>query len=247
MENRTLQAKLNTDFEKIEVASKSMGENTQNARKLCKSYRWGRFCEYTRGQCGAEVSVLKSWPGAGCQRTEGKVAVSHEEQSEMLFDKGSSGSAQTWPSIRGRASRTEEHLQHFGGEHQPGEGTVDREVQGVSGGDQDAPGGPSRHCAGGGCCQRLWGDDRQSSMRLSMGCSGGFWSSQNHTVRPKVSLASPATSCSPKLQSLRTRQMGPVSPRRSMSRKFKSWLSRWRTCRRYWRTLRLSIKRHLKK
>ncbi len=56
----------------------------------------GRFCEYRRGQCGAEVSVFEELPGAGGQRTEGKVGhIAWGAKARYLFDKGSPGSAQT--------------------------------------------------------------------------------------------------------------------------------------------------------
>ncbi|XP_050948774.1 ankycorbin isoform X2 [Labeo rohita] len=71
MENRTLQARLNTDFEKIEVASKSMGEDTQKCQEELQEDNVVQKFQYLKSCLEQEVKDLKE-----------KLAISQEEQKQ---------------------------------------------------------------------------------------------------------------------------------------------------------------------
>ncbi|KAL0162886.1 hypothetical protein M9458_042282, partial [Cirrhinus mrigala] len=71
MENRTLQARLNTDFEKIEVASKSMGEDTPKCQEELQEDNVVQKFQYLKSCLEQEVKELK-----------GKLAKSQEEQNQ---------------------------------------------------------------------------------------------------------------------------------------------------------------------
>ncbi|KAK2872601.1 hypothetical protein QQF64_017777 [Cirrhinus molitorella] len=77
MENRNLQARLNTDFEKIEVASKSLGEDTQKCQEELQM----------RGDAQEDNVVqkfqyLKSCLEQEVKELKGKLAISQEEQKQ---------------------------------------------------------------------------------------------------------------------------------------------------------------------
>ncbi|XP_073680979.1 ankycorbin isoform X2 [Garra rufa] len=77
MENRNLQARLNTDFEKIEVASKSLGEDTQKCQDELQ----------VRGDTQEDNVVqkfqyLKSCLEQEVKELKGKLAISQEEQKQ---------------------------------------------------------------------------------------------------------------------------------------------------------------------
>ncbi|XP_043077540.1 ankycorbin isoform X2 [Puntigrus tetrazona] len=81
MENCTLQAKLNTDFEKIEVASKSMGEDTQKCQEALQELQMrGDSVSTQEDNVVQKFQYLKSCLEQEVKELRGKLAVLHEEQ-----------------------------------------------------------------------------------------------------------------------------------------------------------------------
>uniref|UniRef100_A0A673MXG4 Ankycorbin-like n=1 Tax=Sinocyclocheilus rhinocerous TaxID=307959 RepID=A0A673MXG4_9TELE len=81
MENCTLQARLNTDFEKIEVASKSMGEDTQKCQEALQELQMrGDSVSTQEDNVVQKFQYLKSCLEQEVKELKGKLAVSHEEE-----------------------------------------------------------------------------------------------------------------------------------------------------------------------
>uniref|UniRef100_A0A9J7Z0R1 Retinoic acid induced 14 n=1 Tax=Cyprinus carpio carpio TaxID=630221 RepID=A0A9J7Z0R1_CYPCA len=83
MENRTLQTRLNTDFEKAEVASKSMGEDTQKCQEALQELQMrGDSVSTQEDNVVQKFQYLKSCLEQEVKELKGKLAVSHEEQKQ---------------------------------------------------------------------------------------------------------------------------------------------------------------------
>uniref|UniRef100_A0A671QSL4 Ankycorbin-like n=1 Tax=Sinocyclocheilus anshuiensis TaxID=1608454 RepID=A0A671QSL4_9TELE len=81
MENCTLQARLNTDFEKTEVASKSMGEDTQKCQEALQELQMrGDSVSTQEDNVVQKFQYLKSCLEQEVKELKGKLAVSHEEE-----------------------------------------------------------------------------------------------------------------------------------------------------------------------
>ncbi|XP_051733671.1 ankycorbin isoform X5 [Ctenopharyngodon idella] len=83
MENRSLQARLNTDFEKIEVASKSMGEDTQKYQEALQELQLrGDSVSPQEDNVVQKFQYLKSCLEQEVKELKGKLAKSQEEQKQ---------------------------------------------------------------------------------------------------------------------------------------------------------------------
>ncbi|XP_059382205.1 ankycorbin [Carassius carassius] len=83
MENRTLQARLNTDFEKTEVASKSMGEETQKCQEALQELQMrGDSVSTQEDNVVQKFQYLKSCLEQEVKELKGKLSVSHEERKQ---------------------------------------------------------------------------------------------------------------------------------------------------------------------
>uniref|UniRef100_A0A672RKP4 Ankycorbin-like n=1 Tax=Sinocyclocheilus grahami TaxID=75366 RepID=A0A672RKP4_SINGR len=81
MENCTLQARLNTDFEKTEVASKSMGEDTQKCQEALQDLQMrGDSVSTQEDNVVQKFQYLKSCLEQEVKELKEKLAVSHEEE-----------------------------------------------------------------------------------------------------------------------------------------------------------------------
>ncbi|ROL47523.1 Ankycorbin, partial [Anabarilius grahami] len=83
MENHSLQARLNTDFEKIEVASKSMGEDTQKYQEALQELQLrGDSVIQQEDNVVQKFQYLKSCLEQEVKELKGKLAKSQEEQKQ---------------------------------------------------------------------------------------------------------------------------------------------------------------------
>ncbi|XP_052444933.1 ankycorbin isoform X2 [Carassius gibelio] len=83
MENRTLQARLNTDFEKTEVASKSIGEDTQKCQEALQELQMrGDSVGTQEDNVVQKFQYLKSCLEQEVKELKGKLAVSQEERQQ---------------------------------------------------------------------------------------------------------------------------------------------------------------------